>query len=675
MPSAKRKKKDPSPKPSAPTWLHLALAACALVALVVFAYHNSITNSFVWDDHQQIVLNPALRPTAPLSDIFSSDIRFAHQGLGTQNHTYRPLQMLTYRMVAAAFGFSPTPFHLCSIVLAIACVLVGFVVFRLLLPNTFSAFAAASLFAVYPVHTEAVDWIAASPDLGCTLFVLLAFALFLARRIPSNPAHTERPRLPVWFLPLLSIAAYAISLLWKETAVVFPALIAAYVLVVEKHNANRLRAAAKASAAYWTVLVVYVLVRLTVLGGLATGQSIWDLSPIQLLLTASYLMLAYWQKLVLPFQLNAYYLFSPIRSLSDPRAIATIVIVPAAIAGLVYLVRRAPLAAFAALWVSITLIPALDIYALGRNAFAERYLYLPSIGFCLLLTLLAAALINRIPAKFRKPAAISLLAILISGFSVETIQRNPDWKDDKTLFAQTLLRSPDAPFVNYMVATTQSDASPNSTTAEETYLKTITLAKRQVPADKLDLVMAYEGLASLYADRSDNQRALQALSQARQIDPSDPETDNEEGLILARSGHWSEAEPLLQKTLAIQPENENALSSLALLTWQYHGDRSKATELFLKALAAHPDADQFSASVHNNLGSVYGELGDYASSVEQFRLAIQIAPDNPEYHTNLANAFGASKRYNEARAEAEAALQIDPTNAEARAVLENLEHN
>jgi protein O-mannosyl-transferase len=663
MPSAKRKKKGPPPKQGASARLYLALAACTLAALVLITYYNSLANGFVWDDHQQIVMNPTLRPTAPLTQIFSSDVRFAHQDPSVQNRTYRPLQMLTYRIVGGTFGLGPTPFHLANLFLAIACVLAAFAVFWLLTRSTFSAFAAASLFAVYPIHTEAVDWIAASPDLGCTLFLLIALALFLAAR------RTERPHRPALLFPLLSLAAFAISLLWKETSAVFPILVVVYVLIVEKTG---LRAALKASAAYWAVFALYLVSRFSVLGGVATGARDWALNPLQLLLTTSHLMLSYWLKLAWPFQLNAYYVFSPVRSLTDPRAIAAIVFVLAAIAGLVYLVRRTPLPAFAALWVCITLLPAMDIYALGRNVFAERYLYLPSVGFCLLLTLIATRLIHLAPEKFRGPAAISILVIAVSAFSVATIQRNPDWKDDKTLFTQTLSQSPNAPFVRTMVASIQSDESPGPADAEQNYLQAIALAKQETPQDRLDLVAAYKGLASLYADRSDNQRALQMLGSAREIAPADPEIDSEEGLVLVRAGRWSEAGPLLDKTIAANPENENVLSTLGLVAWQYHHDLTKAVEWFAKALAAHPEQDDFSASVHNNLGGVYGEQGDYVSSIAQYRLAVAIAPQDPEYHTNLATALGAAKRYDEARSEAEAALRIAPDDPAARAVLQNL---
>jgi tetratricopeptide (TPR) repeat protein len=162
------------------------------------------------------------------------------------------------------------------------------------------------------------------------------------------------------------------------------------------------------------------------------------------------------------------------------------------------------------------------------------------------------------------------------------------------------------------------------------------------------------------------------LSSAREIAPTDPETDTEEGLILVRAGRWDEAEPLLERAVAAQPDNENVLSTLGIVAWQHHHDLNKAVEWFTKVIAAHPDQDSFTASVHNNLGGVYGEQGDYPSAIAQYKQAVAISPQDPEYHTNLANALGAANHYDEARSEAELALRIAPNYPQARAVLENL---
>ena len=76
--------------------------------------------------------------------------------------------------------------------------------------------------------------------------------------------------------------------------------------------------------------------------------------------------------------------------------------------------------------------------------------------------------------------------------------------------------------------------------------------------------------------------------------------------------------------------------------------------------------------MHNNLGTVFGEQGQYPDAVEQFKSAITIAPDDLEYRTNLATALAASRRYEEARAELRAVLAIDPNYEAARAVLVQL---
>jgi len=650
--------------------VQFALAAAVLAALVLIAYGNSITNGFVWDDHEQVVMNPALKPGAPLGPLFAADVRFAHRGQSLQNADYRPLQMLTYRAVASFFGLSPAAFHTASVLFAIGGALAAFAMFQLLTRKMAVAFAAAALFAVHPVHTEAVDWIAALPDLGCGLLFLLAFALFLAARQPGATA-AKPPRTPSWLFPALALLAFALALLWKETAAVFPVVVVAYVLVVEK-DARRVRSALRASAPFWGVLGLYFVLRVLVLGLPAAGQRDWGLTPVQLLLTTLHLMLAYWWKLALPLRLNAYHVFSPVASITGIRAILAILFAAGAVAGVIYLARRSALACFAALWVFVTLLPAMDVDALGRNVFAERYLYLPSAGFCLLAVLLAGWLLGLLPAAFRRPAGWALFAVALTGFASATLERNPDWKDDPTLFSATLRLSPDAPFVRFMVANAQSSNASESELAEQNYLEAISLAKAASPPDRVDLLLAYHGAASLYADRGDYPRALAMLAQAREAAPQDAEGEDEEGLILARAGRWSEAEPLLEKLLAGQPNNENVLSTLGLMEWQYHHDRKRAAELFTRALAIHTQGDDFSASLHNNLGSVDAELGNFPAAIEQFRLAVGITPGDPEYHTNLANALGAAGRYDEARSEAEAALRIDPGFAAARAVLDHL---
>jgi Flp pilus assembly protein TadD len=650
----------------------LASATVLLLTLVVSVYSNSLQNGFVWDDHEQLVMNPAVQPGAPLSPLFSSDVRFSHLGLSAQTHTYRPLQMATYLVIANLFGTGPGAFHGCSVLFAMAGVLAAFFVFQMLTERVSLAIVASVLFAVNPLHSEAVDWAAAIPDLGCGLCLLIAFGSFLILQRNRDPS--ARRRWSGWPLSLLSLAAFAAALLWKETALVFPVLIGSYSLILESAWRRRVVSALKESAPYWVICGVYLVARVQVLGSLATGGRSWKLTPIQFALTDSHLFALYWLKLLVPFPLNAYYQFRPLRSILDPRAIAGILFVVCVICGLVYLIRHAVLAGFAALWVCLTLLPVLDINALGRNAFTERYLYIPSVGFCLLITLGSTSLIQRLGSRYRKPVGAVLIVVTASTLAAETIHRNPVWKDDETLFSQTLTNSPDAAFVRNMVASAESNDPSKWSSAGQNYSQAVTLAWEEIPPDQLALVTAYNGLALVYLQREEFERALHALNEAQRIAPGNFETNNVQGLVLLRAGRWQEAEPLLEKALTVEPRNENVLSELGLLEWQHVHDLTKAAGLFHRALAIHIQEDDFSASLYSNLGGVDADRVNFSAAIEEFGTAARIAPHDPEYHTNLANALAAVGRYAEARQEAELALQLAPGFPPAEATLDHLNH-
>ena len=652
------------------------LAGCLLVVLSILPCVNSLQNGFVWDDHQQIVMNPDLRPGADWSHLFSAGVwGYLHRGSAASHIYYRPLQMVTYRTAIETAGVSPLAFHLVSLMFAAASVLLAFGFFWKATRHIGIAFAAAALFAVHPIRSEAVDWVSALPDIGCTLFLLASFVFFLFIYGESSAeSRTGTPasrRSPLW---IASVACFATALLWKETAAVFPLLVAAYVLLVSRpgETNKRVKAAALLSLPFWIVLAVYLLLRFRLLGVIAASQRNWQLTPLQLALTIPYLLMKYWRKLLVPTPLNAYHVFTPIGSLFETRALAGILFLVVACVCTVYAARRKPLIAFSAAWVFLTLLPVLDIYAVGRNVFAERYLYLPSVGFCLLVTLLAVEGLERIPKSFRKPISISAMALVALSCSWVTMIRNRDWKDDATLFARTLETSPNAPFAHVMVAAAESEHPSSSASAEEHYWKAANYAASEAPPDRLQMAIAYKGLASIYGDRADISRALEMLGRAREAAPDDPEVDGEQGLILTRAGRRDEAATYLQKAIATSPDDANVLNALGIYAQRRSRRLDQAAGYFQRALEVHPDRDGFRASVHNNLGTVFGEQGQYPDAVEQFKSAITIAPDDLEYRTNLATALAARRRYEEARAELRAVLAIDPNYEAARAVLVQL---
>ena len=661
------------PQLSRRVWIGVAVAT--LGALVTIAYSTSLDNGFVWDDGQQIVMNPDLQPDAPWGRLFSSDVwGYKHRDQAARTNYYRPLQMVSYRLTSEVLGREARDFHMVSVAFAFAAAGAAFWIYLKLTERVVVAFAAAALFAVHPVHVEAVDWISALSEPGCTIFVLIAFGLFLGAegRGPEAAAGAES-RVPQWLMFWLSLVMFAGALLWKETAVVFPLLVAGYVICFRAGTiGQRLRRSARLSLPFSGVLVVYLAVRFRVLGFVATRQRIWNLTPVQAGLNGFHLMMMYWWKLIFPVHLNAYYVFSPVRSLGDARALAAIVFVAAAGVAIWYAVRRGALMTFATLWVFVTLLPVMNIYGVGRNVFAERYLFLPSFGFCLLAVEAARAVVTRLPEKARRPVSAVLLGVVLAWFSTETLARNRDWRDDATLFGRTLASSPDAPFVHFMVASTESEDPTTAPSAEAHYLRAAELAESENPPDLLDLSRAYEGLTSWYGERGDYARAREIVRKWRSAMPGQPEMDAGEGSLLLRSGDWQAAEPLLNRAHAARPDDENVLNALGLLAWEHRRNPEEAVPFFTRALTIHTANDSLGAELHNNLGSVYGDLGQFEAALQQFRSAVAISPGDPEYHTNLATALAAMQRYGEAAAEAKSAQRIDPNYAPARALLQQL---
>ena len=657
-----------------PTSRLTAVALAALLCvLAVAAYANSIGNGFVWDDHQQVVMNASLHPSASLLNLLApNNWAFARAGVRERINYYRPLQMVTYRLTADVFGIDGVAFHAVNLAFHTIVVLLEFAMFYTLTGRTGLAFASAAIFAVHPIHSEAVDWVAALPDIGCTAFFLLAFWFFIIGRgrlslpLPTKPS----PRLRALFFAG-SFASFAAALLWKETAIVFPLIVMAYVFSLSEDTSlvRRIRGTLKVSLPYWFILGLYFLFRLRVLGFIVIRQRNWILSRYQAGLTILNLISEYCWKLIAPIGLNAYHVFVPARTLLNPRAIAAVLFVFLAFGGILYGLRHAPSASFAALWVFITLIPVLDVYAVGRNVFCERYLYLPSVGFCPLIVLAAMRVGRLFPERFRSPAAAVMLAAILLFFTASTFARNAVWKDDSALFMRTLESSPNAPFVHDMVAALQPNNSTGQALAESHYLSAISLAKSEMPPDRSEMANAWKGLASIYAARADFERALRALAEVRIADLNDPQVDGEEGLILTQAGRWTEAEASLRRAVAISPNDANVLNALGLLAWQHDGHLDEAASYFSEALDFHTEADDFNASLHSNLGAVYGQQGRFSDAIAQFEVAVQITPRDPEYLTNLATAFQAVGRIDDARRTLRAALAAAPNYQPARVAL------
>lgn len=384
-----------------------------LIGLTIALYANSLAGQFIWDDRSVI----SSLPDSP-AQVFTGTLRV----FGVDYGYYRPLSRLSLWLDRALWNTNPFGYHLTNVILHLAGVMVLYY-FACLGFGPGYGFITALVFSTLAVHTENVAFISGRMDILAALFIFLSFA--------SYGASAAKRRF--WGITMAALFA-AMALLAKESAVVYPLL--GLIFVMARYPAGqRLGRILDIALAGVVALAVYLLLRLTLAGTVVNAPA----SPgllMRLRLVPQTLAL-YLQLLIAPVNLNARHdLYSTgfvwIRDLALP-LVLVLVVSAAAIA----FRRRNYFFLLGYLWFLAAVLPVLNIIPLRGAVFAERFLYLPSAGFALML----ADLINSVDLKRRVPARLMLLLIMaVNAYC--TLKRNPVWHDEKTFFHRMAEQSP-----------------------------------------------------------------------------------------------------------------------------------------------------------------------------------------------------------------------------------------
>ncbi len=519
---------------------------------------------------------------------------FAH----TTGNYYRPVLMATYLLDMRLWGAEASFMHLENVLLHAANVLLVFlcarIVSRRLLPKvTWLPLLAALLFAIHPVNTEAVNWIAGRSDLLACFFVLVATSLLLWGIATGRP-----------FCAYLSILSLAPGFFSKETAVFF--VPAALVIILCDNGPlgnDRLRLIERVKSRlpfllpYLVLPLLYLVVRGLFLLSRDTGLGLamqfitnrhLDLGA---MVQTSLMGLGFYtKKLVAPLPLNF-----TIFQVPDYYFWVGLFLLPV-LGWFVWrrdLIRGLFLASFCLGFSAI-------LAMLLRPAWtpvAERYLYIPSAFFCVAATIAGARLLSRIPCQQAVPM---VLVIFFSATAYATVDRNLVWQDNISLFEDAVRKAPDFPFARSVLADLLIEAGR----VEE--------GKAMIRTNE-----APEGLRN--ADFLDLKRAQLLFAEGR----------NEEAriLIIEKRRKDSLLYHTFQKLLA---KVDYAL--LGTLTDQ------QLQEIYEEIIAVHLELYQAYQDpfYHYRLGQIYLRKGDRESAARHFRLAFQTAPDGAHYKAAAA---------------------------------------
>ena len=628
------------------------LPVAFLAVLAVLPYLNAVHNLFVYDDSIQVVNNPYLQNFHHLKEIFTTPVWSFLGGDYSRNY-YRPVMTFGYLLCYQFFGPLPFAFHLVNIGLNLLVVILLFLVTRRMFNDRMLAFVAAGLFAVHPIHSESVAWIAAITDIELALFYLLTFWFFLG----LSKVRGRRLILS----ELCMAVSFALALLSKEPAVTWAPLATLYEhFCREDRRETNVQIKISRYGPLWLLALVYLILRIHFLGGLAGRSQLPEAGLDAAIFSAIALAGQYVWKLFWPASLCAFYVFPPSRSLSDPRVIGGAVALLTLAFLIVFFWNRARLVSFGLVFFLVNLTTVLNVYWVAANIFTERYLYLPSVGFCWVLGWAGTALwraTTRHSAVWRGIIAISALAIAALG-TLRIIRRNRDWHDDERLYKATLILQPDAYIIHINLASLYLDRDDLKKAERE-------LQEADRAAPDYPLILNNFGLLNLKLKRYDD--ALGYLIRSVMKNPNEPQPHLFLALVYEQTGQPGYAEKEYLTAINLSPLSHRAHAGLGEFYFD-QGRIEEAERQFQVSLRAAKTLRGYWG-----LGLVYWREGRYAEAEHAFQEAEALEPSSGRTHIMLGLLYEDTNRKGEALRELQAGVKSEPSNRQALEALKKFQ--
>jgi len=552
-----------------------------LIVLVSTVYLNTLSNGFVSDDGFQIFANPWIKGAGRLVEIFSG-YSGAYSGTTLQKATYRPLMYVVFMAEYALFGLGPRGWHAVNILFHILNVILVFFIASFLIRTFHSplrspsrsndqkgpftppltAIIAAALFATHPAASETVSWVSAMPELGFTFLVLLSFYTHIRSGGAGRDSGKEtQGRSALSYSP--AAALFFLALLFKETAVAILPLVFIYDILRDKKISIK---GLKRYLPYGAAFGAYTIIRISVLGHFTPATSFNSyMSGPQFFLNGATGFIKALRMLVYPVHDYPFQIFNPVLSILDPWAIVSIPMTVVIIIAFFFLRKKvSPLYILAASFIVLPVLPALYTPAVSRFGFAQRYLYLSSVGYGLFAALLLKGISTRGPFK-NTPAlrggVIALTALMILLYSYRTATANLFWRDNLTLARSALKGSPDNYFALFQIGNELSRKKAYGG-AINAYKKSIAILQERRYQDRGILKDARMGLANAYFSAAMTEDALREYSALTKSYPPNPSVKYRLGYIYQQKGLCGEAINYYASAFALFKKPSNIRDSL-----------------------------------------------------------------------------------------------------------------
>jgi Tfp pilus assembly protein PilF len=666
------------------------LIPASIAVLTFAAFLPTLQNGFVnWDDGAFLLDNPHYRGLGwkQLRWMFTTCY------LGS----CMPLNYVTYGLDYVVWGMNPLGYHLSSLLIHAAnAILFYFVCLRLLrfampalatssqLQTRLAAGTSALLFSLHPLRVEVVAWTLGREIAVAGFFFLLTTLSYLkAAENESKGVRRWRWMGAAWIL-------YAMSLLGKEAAMTLPFAL----LVVDFYPLRRLGDGqgtwfgSRVRRIWWEKIPFLVIaVAAGVRATLAKEQSgtLYAMSSYGLLprfAQVLYSLAFYPGKTLVPVGLSPLY---PLHSFSGiwtlPLLLRGISVLLVTVA-LFIARRRWPAGLASWFFYVILLMPVSGIVAFGPYRAADRFSYLPCLGWAVLV---GAGVLYYSRLWISERVSIrtqfltqSFAALLLLGLAALTSHQTQVWYNSERLWRYALALEENSSFAHNNLGLVLAEHSALEEAIKEfrraveidpAFVEAHTnlgnfLAQRGLRREAIDhlyraleidpkFAHAHNTLGNILADGGELEDAIRHFRQALQTNPESAMTHYNLGRALAKRGDSEEAMVHYHRALEINPGDADVYNNLGLLLLS-QGNLDQATEQFRQALRVNPNY----AKAHFNLGKVYARQDHLDEAVLNFQKALRIQPGVPEIHENLARALARQGKRDEAVQEYQEALRL-----------------
>jgi protein O-mannosyl-transferase len=644
--SKKNKKPIPNPQKESPSvfepnltventsqtdfWLNTRLHALVIFALSFALYANTLTHKFCQDDAIVITDNKyTVEGFAGILDILRYDTFYGFfKEAGKANLVaggrYRPFTLVQFAIEYQFFGKNAFIGHLFNVLwFSLTCVLLYFVLLKLLnfkhqkqTVNSseytihFIAFATAAIFAAHPIHTEAVANIKGRDEIMCLLGSLAA-VWFSIKAFEKGGILNA----------ILAAVLFFIGLLSKENAITFVVIVP---LIYWFFMETNIATAFKQTIPFIISAVLFIILRGAVIGNQFGGEQLELMNnPYLKLVDNQYIAFSFSEKiatiiytlgdyirlLIFPHPLTHDYYprHVSIMSFGDWQVVLSLLVYIGLGASILRGLLKKEIWAFGLAFYLITLsIVSNLIFPVGTNM-AERFLFMPSVGFCLVVAILLSKIFtlkNSNNSLNIKPLSMVLIA-MITLLGLKTVLRNPAWKDNYTIFTTDIEVSKNSAKLQTSVGGETIDTFRNEKNLELRTSKmkeAIEHLKRAIeihPTYKSPYLLM--GNAYLYLDDSEN--AIKYYEAALKLDSTFK--DARANLTIAKNSQYRE---------------------IGKRAGQVEHNIPKAIEYLTKAVEANP----LDAQAYSYLGTAYGMSGQAQKSIEALSKALSLRFDKQD---------------------------------------------